>query len=272
MNETILKIVAGISGQKPLVHNITNYVVMNNTANALLAIGASPVMAHAQEEVEDMVHYAGALVINMGTLSPEWVKAMIIAGEAAIEDGTPVIFDPVGVGATPYRNHVAKEIVTRCKPTIIRGNSSEIMALAGLHVQTKGVDAVSNADEAVQAARQLAKNTGAVVVISGKIDYVISEYKAYIVEGGSDMMPRVTGMGCTATALLGACAAVVREEEDYVAAALSSMVLMSVAAEIAEEKSGGPGSLQMNFLDALYCISLDPQSIVDKIQIHETTI
>ncbi len=272
MNGTILKIVAGIPAQSPLVHNITNYVVMNNTANALLAIGASPVMAHAQEEVEDMARIASAVVINMGTLSPAWVKAMVIAGETAHENGTPVIFDPVGVGATPFRNHVAKEIVTRCKPTIIRGNSSEIMALAGLQVQTKGVDATAGVDEAVQVARQLAVETGAVVVISGKVDYVISADKAYIVEGGSDMMPRVTGMGCTATALLGACAAVVREDGDYVSAALSSMALMSLAAEMAEAKSNGPGSLQMNFIDALYVISQEPQSIVDKIQVHETTI
>src|SRR5574344_1946413 len=111
-----------VKQQSPLVHNITNYVVMNNTANALLAIGASPVMAHAVEEVKDMVAIASVLVINMGTLSEKWVEAMLIAGKAANEKGMPVVFDPVGVGATPYRNQVATLIIKQCKPSIIRGN------------------------------------------------------------------------------------------------------------------------------------------------------
>src|ERR1035437_6701123 len=138
-----------IRKQSPLVHNITNYVVMNNTANALLAIGASQVMAHAVEEVKDMIAIASVLVINMGTLSKKWVEAMLLAGKAAHEKGIPVVFDPVGVGATPYRNQVAASIVNICKPSVIRGNASEIMSLAKENTSTKGVDSTASSNEAL---------------------------------------------------------------------------------------------------------------------------
>ncbi len=141
--------------KSPLVHNITNYVVMNNTANALLSIGASPVMAHALEEVRDMVSIASALVLNMGTLSPEWVEAMIMAGEAAIARGIPVIFDPVGAGATPYRNETAARILGKCRPSIIRGNASEILSLARESAATKGVDSTADSSSALDAAKRL---------------------------------------------------------------------------------------------------------------------
>ena len=137
--------------KSPLVHNITNFVVMNNTANALLAVGASPVMAHAVEEVTDMVNIASALVINMGTLNPQWVEGMISAGKAASKRGIPVVFDPVGVGATPYRNEVAARILNECNPTFIRGNASEILALAKENIITKGVDSSASSNSAIEA-------------------------------------------------------------------------------------------------------------------------
>ncbi len=233
----------------PLVHNITNYVVMNNTANALLAIGASPVMAHAVEEVESMVAIASALVINMGTLSEKWVDAMLLAGKAAHEKGIPVIFDPVGVGATPYRNQVAASILSICKPDIIRGNASEILSLAKENSTTKGVDSTVSSGSAMDAAKRLALESGAIVVISGQVDFVTDGKTVRSISNGSALMSKVTGMGCTATALLGAFAAV---NSNLLEAATHAMAVMGVAGELAARKAEGPGTMQLYFLDALY--------------------
>jgi hydroxyethylthiazole kinase len=236
----------------PLVHNITNFVVMNNTANALLAIGASPVMAHAIEEVEDMVSIASALVINMGTLSKDWVSAMLMAGKAAKEKSIPVVFDPVGVGATPYRNNAAKEILGQCRPDIIRGNASEIMALAEENTVTKGVDSTASSNIALDAAKRLALTNRSVVVISGEVDFITDGQTVRMVKNGSSLMAKVTGMGCTATAIAGAFAAI---NPNYLDAAIHAMVTMGVAGELAAQKSEGPGTMQLHFLDALYNLS-----------------
>ncbi len=238
--------------KSPLVHNITNYVVMNSSANALLAIGASPVMAHAVEEVEDMVNIASSLVINIGTLSKKWVDAMIKAGKTAAEKNIPVVFDPVGAGATPYRTETALKIIKECSPAVIRGNASEIMALIGNESNTKGVDSISSPEAALNAATSLAQETGAVIVISGPIDYVIDNLFVIKVKNGSPMMGKVTGMGCSATALIGAFVAV---NNNIHAASAHAMTVMGIAGEIAADKSTGPGSMQTNFLDALYTLS-----------------
>ncbi len=246
-----------LRGKSPLVHNITNFVVMNNTANALLSIGASPVMAHAVEEVEDMVSISSSLVINMGTLSDRWVEAMILAGTRAKETGKPVVFDPVGVGATKYRNDTAAAILEKCRPSIIRGNASEILALAKEAVNTKGVDSTASSSSAVEASKSLAIETGAVVIVSGETDYITDGTGLYSVKNGSELMPRVTGMGCTASAIVGAFAAV---DRDYMTASVSAMAVMGIAGELAAEKSSGPGSMQMHFIDELY--SLDRNRII----------
>lgn len=238
-----------IREKSPLVHNITNYVVMNNTANALLAIGASPVMAHAVEEVEDMVSIASSLVINIGTLSEKWIEGMILAGEAAKKRSIPIIFDPVGVGATPYRNKVASLILERCKPDIIRGNASEIMALSNENIATKGVDSTAQSNTALDAAKQLAMQTKAIVVISGAEDFITDGKQVNIIKNGSPMMPRVTGMGCTATSITGAFAAI---NPNLLEAATHAMAVMGAVGELAAKTSEGPGSLQIHFLDILY--------------------
>ncbi len=247
--KTIAADLQALKDTTPLVHNITNFVVMNNTANALLAIGASPVMAHAVEEVADMAGIASALVINMGTLNPQWVEGMIKAGIAATAKGIPVVFDPVGVGATPYRNEVAVQIIEKCKPTLIRGNASEIMALAKENVATKGVDSTVSSNAALDAAKNLANETGAVVVISGAEDFITDGKEIVAIKNGSPLMPKVTGMGCTASAVLGAFAAV---NKNTLFAAAHGMAVMSICGEIATKKSAGPGSLQMHFIDTLY--------------------
>ena len=233
----------------PLVHNITNYVVMNNTANALLSIGASPVMAHWKDEMEEMTGIAGALVINIGTLDSEWIEGMKAAGIAASRKGTPIILDPVGAGATSQRTKTAWELIDLCHPTVIRGNGSEIMALVDADIRSKGVDSSTSSDDALSAAKKLAADTGAVVVISGETDYITDGGVVHTVEGGDPIMTAVTGMGCTSTALVGAFAAVM---SDPLTAATAAMAVMSLAGERAAAGSRGNGSMQMHFLDELY--------------------
>ena len=239
--------------QSPLVHNITNYVAMNFSANALLAAGASPVMAHSADEVKDMALMAGALVINIGTLDSKWVEAMLIAGKTKHDAGGIVVLDPVGVGATPYRTETAWRIIEECHPDIIRGNASEIMALLNADIKSKGVDSSCSSSDAVESAVKLAERTGAVVVISGETDYITDGQRIETITNGSRMMPYVTAMGCTASSMVGAFAAV--NPLELLDASLHAMALMGVAGEIAAKQSDGPGSLQIKFLDILYNIT-----------------
>ena len=241
--------IAAVRTKSPLVHNITNYVVMNNTANALLSIGASPVMAHWKDEMEEMTGIAGALVINIGTLDSEWIEGMKAAGIAASRKGTPIILDPVGAGATSQRTKTAWELIDLCHPTVIRGNGSEIMALVDADIRSKGVDSSTSSDDALSAAKKLAADTGAVVVISGETDYITDGGVVHTVEGGNPIMTAVTGMGCTSTALVGAFAAV---EPDAMVAATAAMAVMSLVGERAAANARGNGSMQVQFLDELY--------------------
>jgi len=250
--QTIWRDVLSIREQAPLVHNITNFVVMNTTANALLALGASPVMAHAEEEVEDMMTISGALVINIGTLSGAWVSAMEKAMRRAKELGRPIVIDPVGAGATAYRTETARRMIRDFSPSIIRGNGSEIMALISDDVATKGVDSMDFSDSALKSAQLLAASADTTVCISGAVDYIVSQKANYSIANGHMMMPKVTGLGCTATALCGAFAAVNR---DLGMAAAHAMAVMGIAGEIGAEISAGPAALQMNFIDALYNLS-----------------
>jgi len=249
---SIFKDVEAIRKNAPLVHNITNYVVMNTTANALLAIGASPVMAHAVPEVEDMAGIAGALVINIGTLSDAWIAAMFKAAKRAKQRQIPIVIDPVGAGATQYRTTTARELIQASAPSIIRGNGSEIMALCEQDITTKGVDSTSASDQAIDAATALVWEFDCVVCVTGEIDYIVSSKAMIQVKNGHAMMPSVTGLGCTATALCGAFAAI---NSDYDKATAHAMAVMGIAGEMAARNARGPGSLQVNFIDALYQLS-----------------
>ncbi|MCD6486548.1 MAG: hydroxyethylthiazole kinase [Syntrophobacterales bacterium] len=253
-----------IRGAAPLIHNITNYVVMNSTANALLAIGASPVMAHAVEEVEEMTGIASALVVNIGTLSESWVRAMLSAVRRAGEMGIPVILDPVGAGATSYRIKTCHDLIDAHAPAIIRGNASEIMALVMEETRTKGVDSSDPSSAALEAAKSLNKNTGSIICVSGETDYIIGGENVITVENGHPMMGKITGMGCTATTLCGAFAAV---NPSFPAAAAGAMVVMGIAGEIAAGTCRGPGSMQVDFLDALFNLSED--ELANRIQVGE---
>jgi hydroxyethylthiazole kinase len=238
-----------VRSRAPLVHNITNFVVMEPTANALLALGASPVMAHALEEVADIAGIASALVLNIGTLSPAWIEAMILAGQTASRGGTPVVLDPVGAGASAYRTRSCMELIEAVSPSIIRGNASEILTLAGEQGGGRGVDSTARAEDAGAPAGVLARGTGSIISVSGALDLVTDGTRELRISSGTPLMARVTGMGCTASALTGALAAV---NPDFLEAAAHAMAIMGVAGEMAAEIAKGPGSLVPAFHDALY--------------------
>ncbi|MDB4886309.1 MAG: thiM [Gemmatimonadetes bacterium] len=247
----------------PLVHNITNYVVMNNTANALLAVGASPAMVHAVDEVEEFAAISRALVVNIGTLSPPWVEAMRLAVARARTGGIPWVLDPVGVGATGYRRSVGAELAG-LRPTVIRGNASEILVLAGaVGSAGRGVDSADETATALEPAQRLARATGAVIAMTGAIDYVTDGHRVVTVSNGHEMMARVTGLGCTATALVGAF---LGANDDPFAATVAALATLGVAGELATEQSAGPGTLQVNLLDALY--RLDEQTLLRCARVH----
>ena len=256
--------IEAIREKAPVVHNITNYVVMNNTANALLALGASPVMAHAEEEVEEMVNIAQALVINIGTLSERWIYSMFKAAHQAKKKGIPVILDPVGAGATSYRTQTARELIDNESPTIIRGNASEIMALTDDKAKTKGVDSAVSSDNAIAIAQKLSEKYNCIICVSGATDYIIEGKQIIKVMNGHPLMTKVTGLGCTATALCGAFAVV---ENNYFVATAKAMAVMGIAGEMAAEVAVGPGSMQMHFLDNLYRLSED--NITQYLKIEE---
>ncbi|MFO7784520.1 MAG: hydroxyethylthiazole kinase [Thermodesulfobacteriota bacterium] len=241
--------VEAVRQERPLVHNITNYVVMNVTANALLAAGALPVMAHAAEEVAEMVSMAGALVLNIGTLSPSWVEGMFLAGQRANELGVPVILDPVGSGATAFRTGTARRILMEIKVAVVRGNASEVISLINSGSTTKGVEAVHGVDEAVDAAVRLSRDLLSTVVITGEEDLVTDGNRIYRVSNGHRLMGRITGAGCTATSLIGAFHAV---DPDPVEASAGALAFFGLAGEKAALESRGPGTFQAALLDALY--------------------
>ena len=232
----------------PLVHNITNFVVMNTTANALLAIGASPAMVHAVEEVEAFVHHAAAVVINIGTLSAPWAEAMRQAADTATAAGVPWVLDPVAAGVTPYRTAVAADLVAR-RPAVIRGNASEILALVGGRSGGKGVDSTDGSHAALDVARRFAAETGSTVAVTGEVDHVTNGDAVISIANGHAMMAKVTGLGCTASALVGAFLGAGLAPME---AAASALTALGVAGEVAAAQSLGPGSLQLNLLDQLY--------------------
>ncbi|MEZ0451517.1 hydroxyethylthiazole kinase [Sphingobacterium thalpophilum] len=254
MEETIIQLLKRVKQQRPLVHNITNMVVMNNTANALLALGASPVMVHSPSEVQEVVDLAQALVLNIGTISEQTAEAMLIAAEHANNNGKPWVLDPVGAGISAFRNDLLANLL-ELRPTIIRGNASEIMSLYNVQqATTKGVDSTADSAAAVDSGKGLQQQTGSVICISGKVDYILSDQRLAEVRNGHAMMTQVTGLGCSATALIGAFIGVTGQVFD---AAVAGVSILSLAGELAAGRSAGPGSLQVNLYDELYCLDED---------------
>jgi hydroxyethylthiazole kinase len=247
---------AAIRERKPLVHQITNYVVMNETANATLALGALPVMAHALQEVEEMAAAASALVLNIGTLSDDWVEAMLLAGRSANRAGTPIVLDPVGAGATTYRTETARRLLQELDIAVVRGNSAEIATLAGREAEIRGVEAVG-AEGGPELAREAARALGCVAAVTGPVDHVSDGAGGHSVANGHELLGTVTGTGCMATAITG-CFLAVRADEPL-EAATEALVAFGVAGEDAAEGAEGPGSFHVGLYDALY--GLDPATL-----------
>lgn len=249
----------------PLIHNITNYVTVNDVANALLAIGASPIMADECEEVAEMTSITQGLNLNIGTLNSRTIKAMEIAGKRAAKLSHPIVLDPVGAGATPLRTKCAHQLIDLLPLSIIKGNMSEIKALAQGTSLTRGVDVNvadlvtrDNLKECIAFAKSYALETGAVIVITGPIDIVADETKAFAIENGTSMMSSITGTGCMLSAVL--CAYCSANKEDLLQAALAGVVSMGIAGEMASsmmQTHEGNASYRMHLIDALNTITPD---------------
>ena len=251
--------------QKPLVHQITNYVVMNETANATLAIGALPVMAHAREEVEEMARIASSLVLNIGTLSPHWVEAMVLAGATATARDIPIVLDPVGAGATQYRTATAHQLLDIANVTVLRGNAGEIATLVGAEAEVRGVESIAAGLEPAELARTAAEQLGVIASVTGPVDHVSDGERVLAVANGHELLATVTGTGCMSSALTG-CFLAAKPDAPLEAAA-EALAAFGVAAEDAAEGAGGPGTFHARLYDALY--ALDPATLDDRTHIEE---
>ncbi len=241
--------------RKPLVHQITNYVVMNETANATLSLGALPVMAHAPQEVEEMASVAAALVLNIGTLSDHWVEAMLIAGAAANRAGVPIVLDPVGAGATRYRTDTARALLAELEIAVVRGNVAEVATLAERDAEIRGVEAIAASDSPAVLARAAAMHLGCVAAVTGPVDHVSDGERGYAIANGHGLLGTVSGTGCMATAVTG-CFLAVRPQAPLEAAA-EALIAFGVAGEDAAENARGPGTFHAALYDALYNLAPD---------------
>ena len=248
--------------RKPLVHQITNYVVMNETANATLALGALPVMAHALEEVEEMATLAGALVLNIGTLSPDWVEAMLRAGRAANAAGVPIVLDPVGAGATRYRTDSARRLLGELEVSVVRGNAAELATLAGQEAEIRGVESISTGG--AELTRAVARALGTVAAVTGPVDHVSDGETVLALANGHELLGTVTGTGCMSTAVTGAFLTVAQEP---LLAAAEALVAFGVAGEDAAREAKGPGSFHVALYDALY--NLDPATVDSRARVED---
>ncbi|MDD5665337.1 MAG: hydroxyethylthiazole kinase [Candidatus Omnitrophica bacterium] len=238
-----------IRAESPLIHHLTNWVTIYDCAQAVKAIGASPVMAHAMEEVCDMAAISSSLVLNIGTLTIDFVEAMKRAATAANKKKIPVILDVCGAGSTSLRDQKCKELLIETKIDIIKGNYSEIARVCGENVKTKGVDSSSIAMNIKRLASGLAFAKKCVVVVTGQEDIVTNGKTAYFISNGDKLMASLVGTGCMAASVIGAFAAV---EKDLVKAAVSGLVCFEVAGELAAKKSNGPGGFKVHLFDSLY--------------------
>jgi hydroxyethylthiazole kinase len=256
---------ATLRERKPLVHQITNYVVMNETANATLALGALPVMAHAPEEVEEMVGLASALVINIGTLSEHWIEAMVLAGRAAGGRGIPIVVDPVGAGATRYRTDTARRLLDELDVTVLRGNAGEIATLAGIEAEVRGVESIGGGGDPVEVARAAARSLGVIASVTGAVDHVSDGERVLAVANGHDLLATVSGTGCMSTAITG-CFLAIKPGEPF-DAAVEALAAFGVAGEDAAVGAKGPGTFHAGLYDAL--AGLDPATLDSRARISE---
>lgn len=242
--------------QKPVVHHLTNWVTIYDCANIVKVLGASPVMAHAIEEAGQMAKIASSLVLNIGTLTPEFIEAMKLAAKSANRKGIPVVLDVCGAGATQLRDKKSLELLNETKINIIKGNASEIARISGGSVKTKGVDAGNVGKDMIKIAQNLARRRKCTVVVTGKDDIVTDTKKLYIIKNGHPMMTHIVGTGCMAASAIGAFSAV---EQDLAYAAASALVCFEIAAECAVKKSCGPGTFKEKIFDCIF--NLDKKTI-----------
>jgi hydroxyethylthiazole kinase len=254
-----------LRARKPLVHQITNYVVMNETANATLALGALPVMAHAVEEVEEMAGIASALVINIGTLSKHWIESMLLAGETATTRGIPIVLDPVGAGATAYRTETARRILDVVGVTVLRGNAGEIATLVGAAAEVRGVESMSTGMKPADLAREAARQLGVIASVTGPVDHVSDGERVLAVSNGDALLATVTGTGCMSSALTGCFLA--GKPDAPLEAAAEALAAFGVAAGMAADGAEGPGTFHARLYDALY--ALDPATLDGRTHIED---
>jgi hydroxyethylthiazole kinase len=251
MFERTEKILRHIKNRKPLVLNITNDVTMDFIANGLLSIGASPVMSKASQEIEDLLKYTQAVVINLGTLNTEFITLCKQTCQLANQFSIPIILDPVGAGASHYRTDACMSLINEYNIAIIRGNASEVMALSGSSHVTKGVDSLAISQHAIESAKALSKRHNTAVVVSGETDIIVDDELIEQLNCGSPIMPVITGTGCLLSAVVAAFHAV--EKNRFEAATLATL-FYGTCGEIAEKSAQGPASFRTLFLDALHSL------------------
>ncbi|AZV32611.1 hydroxyethylthiazole kinase [Cobetia sp. ICG0124] len=262
----------------PLVHNITNHVAMTPTANTLLAIGASPLMAHAQQEIQEISAISAALSINIGTLSPSWIEAMQLAAMCAHRDGKPWVLDPVGIGASSLRQYACRALL-EYRPSVIRANASEVLALAGEMNQGRGVDSGDDGEDALErasrAAVALARTQNCVVAMTGHVDVVTDGQRQITIQGGHALMGRVTAMGCALSSVVAAFLAASRASldghDDTLQATAAALACYAEAGETAGQSVEGPGSFVPRFLDALYTLDADSTLLASRLELTDVT-
>ncbi|MDP4127768.1 MAG: hydroxyethylthiazole kinase [Bacillota bacterium] len=248
-----------IKEKNPLIHHITNYVTVNDCANIVLAIGGSPVMADDLEEVAEMVGFASALVLNIGTLNSRTIESMLVAGRRAKELGVPIILDPVGVGATKLRTDTAEKLINELKPEVIRGNMSEIKVLAGQNVAIKGVDSLADEQGGSIIARTFATEQSCVIAITGKTDVVSDGRRVCLLDNGHRILADVTGTGCMTSSLIASCCGV---SDDYFTASVAGIITMGLAGEKAQASlhhGEGIGTFRARLFDNIY--NLSPETL-----------
>ncbi|HWR45880.1 hydroxyethylthiazole kinase [Sporomusa sp.] len=251
--------------KRPLIHHITNYVSINDCANITLGIGASPVMAEDIDEVQEMVSFASALVLNIGMLNPRKLEAMIVAGQQAVQKGIPIIFDPVGVGATKLRMDAAHRILTELQVTVIRGNLSEIKALLGLSSDMHGVDCLAEADNGREIAQKLSERLGCVVAITGRTDVVAYGSRVCSIYNGHALLAGITGTGCMTASLIACFCSVTN---DPFIGTVASIATMGIAGELAEKRltpNEGLGTFRVRLLDAIS--TMNPENLLQLIKL-----
>lgn len=249
---SICESLATVKEKSPLIHHITNYVTVNDCANIVLALGGSPVMADDINEVEQMVSFAGALVINVGTLNARTIESMLAAGKKANELGIPVILDPVGVGATSLRTDTVETLIKEVNFSVIRGNMSEIKILSGLNVEIKGVDSIADDADGKEIAVNLSKKLQCVIAITGAVDIIADGDKVCFISNGDKILSKVTGTGCMSTSLIGTYAGATK---DYFAAAIAGVMTMGLAGELAQKSlkpEEGIGTFRARLFDEIY--------------------